>query len=67
MGELFNQERATELYGKEMAREAAKEAEKATTIKNLKSIMLNAKVSAEKAMDILNIPMDMRSQYLALL
>ncbi|MDY4920295.1 MAG: hypothetical protein SO119_04375 [Phascolarctobacterium sp.] len=27
MGELFNQERATELYGKEMAREAAREAE----------------------------------------
>ena len=51
----------------EAAEEAAKEATKNNTLANLKSIIKNAKVSAEKAMDILEIPQVERPEYKILL
>ena len=51
----------------EKAEEAAKEATKNNTLANLKSIIKNAKVTAEKAMDILDIPATERNIYLPLL
>ena len=51
----------------EKAEEAAKEATKNNTLANLKSIIKNAKVTAETAMDILDIPATERNIYLPLL
>ena len=58
--------RALEI-AEEEAKKAAKEATKNNTIANLKSIIKNAKVTAEKAMDILDIPVTERNIYLPLL
>ena len=50
-----------------VAKEATEEATKNNTLANLKSIIKNAKVTAEKAMDILDIPATERNIYLPLL
>ena len=62
--------RALEM-AEEIAEEKAEEARKKTklqnTVANLKSIIKNAKVNAEQAMDILEIPQVERSEYKTLL
>ena len=50
-----------------VAKEATEEATKNNTLANLKSIIKNAKVTAEKAMDILEIPQVERPEYKILL
>ena len=51
----------------EMAEEARKETKLQNTVANLKSIIKNAKVNAEQAMDLLEIPQIERSEYKTLL
>ena len=51
----------------EAAEEAAIEATKNNTLANLKSIIKNAKVNAEQAMDLLEIPQIERAEYKTLL
>lgn len=58
--------RALEM-AQEMAEEKAKKTKLQNTVANLKSIIKNAKVSAEQAMDLLDIPQIERSEYKTLL
>ena len=60
-------EEMAEEKAKKIAEESIEKATKNNTLANLKSIIKNAKVSAEKAMDILEIPQVERPEYKILL
>ena len=51
----------------ESAREGAKIAEEQTTVKHIKEIMTNLKLTVEQAMDALSIPQAKRATYAGLI
>ena len=66
MAEEIAEEKAKKI-AEEMAEESHKKTKLQNTVANLKSIIKNAKVSAEQAMDLLDIPQIERSEYKTLL
>ncbi len=67
MTQLYDREREMKLYVQEREQAAAKDAERKSTLENIKSLMRTMKLSAKEAMNALQIaPKDQKS-YLPML